>query len=97
MPGEGVLRKWRRILPGCAVIALSFTVTSFGQAASDTSARGAIFPGTPATIKIPRVTQAPKLEDFEGMVANGAAAQLQKVTNFIQNQPSDGKPATERT
>ena len=97
MPGEGVLRKWRRILPGCALIALSFTVTSFGQAAGNTPSHGALLPGTPATIKIPRVTQAPKLEDFEGMAANGAAAQLQKVTNFIQNQPSDGKPATERT
>ena len=31
------------------------------------------------------------------MVPNGAAQQLQKVTGFIQNQPSDGKPATERT
>ena len=27
----------------------------------------------------------------------GPAAELQKVTDFIQNQPSDGKPATERT
>lgn len=49
------------------------------------------------SIKIPRVSQAPKLEDFEGMTAHGAGAELQRVTNFIQNQPSDGKPATERT
>jgi hypothetical protein len=31
------------------------------------------------------------------MAPQGAAAELQRVTDFIQNQPSDGKPATERT
>lgn len=31
------------------------------------------------------------------MRPNGAATELQRVTDFIQNQPSDGKPATQRT
>ena len=31
------------------------------------------------------------------MTPHGAAQQLQRVTGFIQNQPSDGKPATDRT
>lgn len=48
-------------------------------------------------LKIPRVTHPPKLEDFETMAPNGAVTDLQRVTGFIQNQPSDGKPATERT
>ena len=48
-------------------------------------------------VKIPRVETAPRLEDFEGMVPNGAAQALGKISDFIQNQPSDGKPATDRT
>ena len=48
-------------------------------------------------LKIPRVSHPPKLEDFEAMAPSGAATELQRVTGFIQNQPSDGKPATERT
>ena len=50
-----------------------------------------------AAVDVPHISQAPKLEDFEGMAPKGAAAQLQHVTNFIENHPSDGKPATERT
>ena len=49
------------------------------------------------TIKVPRISHAPRLEDFEDMAPQGVATELQRVTNFIQNQPSDGKPATERT
>jgi hypothetical protein len=49
------------------------------------------------SVAIPRVSQAPKLEDFEGMTPTGAATQLRRVTDFIQNIPSDGKPATERS
>ena len=53
--------------------------------------------GVSTSIKIPRINAAPKLEDFENMSPSGAAAELQQVTGFIQNQPSDGKPGTERT
>ena len=48
-------------------------------------------------VSIPRVDHAPRLEDSEGMAANGAAKELQPVSGFLQNHPSDGKPATERT
>lgn len=40
---------------------------------------------------------APKLADFEGMEPHGAALQLKKVEGFIQRDPSDGKPGTQRT
>ena len=50
-----------------------------------------------ATLKIPRIEKAPSLEDFESMAPNGAALALEKVSGFLQNQPSDGKPATDRT
>jgi len=46
---------------------------------------------------IPRVSEAPKLEDFEDMGPHGAAVQLQKISDFTQTQPSDGKPPTQRT
>ena len=50
-----------------------------------------------AAVKIPRVTSPPRLEDFADMIPKGNGAQLAKVTDFIQQQPSDGKPATQRT
>ena len=53
--------------------------------------------GAATSIKVPRVSHAPRLEDFEDMAPQGAATELQRVTDFIQNQPSDGKPGTERT
>ena len=46
---------------------------------------------------IPRLTQAPRLEDFEGMRPNDVAARMQRIPDFIQNFPSDGKPGTERS
>lgn len=49
------------------------------------------------TAKIPRVTLAPKLEDFDGMAPHGAATQLQRISDFTQVAPSDGKPPTQRT
>jgi len=51
----------------------------------------------PASIRIPRVSSPPRLEDFEDMAPRGNSTQLAKVTDFIQRQPSDGKPATQRT
>ena len=49
------------------------------------------------SVVVPRVNQASKLEDFEGMTPKGAAVQLQHVTSFIQNHPFDGKQPTERS
>lgn len=49
------------------------------------------------SLNVPRIANAPKLEDFESMSAQGTATELQRITGFIQNQPSDGKPPTERT
>jgi hypothetical protein len=76
-----VFREWRSALP--QAIALLFVCPQVCGAA--------------VSVAIPRVAQAPRLEDFEGMAPHGAAAQLRHVTDFIQNIPSDGKPATERS
>ena len=49
------------------------------------------------TVSIPRLTAAPQLEDFLEMAPAGAATAMAKVSNFIQNQPRDGEPATQKT
>ena len=82
-----MLSCWRRLVLVCIAIAACL-LSAFASAQ---------VPGPPPALKIPRVSQPPKLEDFETMQPTGAAAALQQVTGFIQNQPSDGKPATERT
>jgi hypothetical protein len=53
--------------------------------------------GAATGVRIPRVTNAPRLEDFEDMTPRGNSTQLAKVRDFIQQAPSDGKPATQRT
>ncbi len=53
--------------------------------------------GAATEVRIARVSAPPRLEDFEDMAPRGNSAQLAKVTDFIQQQPSDGKAATQRT
>jgi hypothetical protein len=48
-------------------------------------------------VRLPRVSHPPSISDFEGMAPHGAALELAKVTEFIQQSPSDGQPATKRT
>ena len=50
-----------------------------------------------ANVRIPRLSAPPRLEDFQDMTPSGNSIQLAKVTDFIQQQPSDGKPATQGT
>jgi hypothetical protein len=49
------------------------------------------------SLTVPRIANAPKPEDFESVAEHGTSTELQRITGFIQNQPSDGKPPTERT
>jgi hypothetical protein len=48
-------------------------------------------------VRIPRVSTPPRIQDFENMTPHGSATQLAKVDGFIQQYPSDGQPATQRT
>jgi hypothetical protein len=74
-------------LPGALGMVLScILVTGTHCAAADAPA-----------VNIPRVSSPPKLEDFAEMTPRGDSTQLAKVTDFIQQAPSDGKPATQRT
>lgn len=50
------------------------------------------------TLRIPRVDRPPTLEDFAGMkAAPEMDGRMAKVEGFIQREPSDGHPATQRT
>ena len=49
------------------------------------------------SVTIPRVSHPPGISDFDGMSAHGAAAELKKLSGFLQQQPSDGQPGTQRT
>lgn len=50
------------------------------------------------TLTIPRVSRAPTLEDFLDMEPDGEIkGRLAKVQGFIQREPSDGQPSTQRT
>jgi Domain of unknown function (DUF5916) len=47
--------------------------------------------------QIPRLSKPPRLEDFQDMKPQRAASQLRKISGFTQQQPSDGKSATQPT
>jgi hypothetical protein len=53
---------------------------------------------TRPSIDIPRVSRPPKLEDFLDMRPDAElAGQLAKVASFIQRNPKDGAPSSQRT
>jgi hypothetical protein len=52
----------------------------------------------PSPVRISRMQQPPALTDFLAMEPNDEiAGQMTKVTEFIQQRPRDGQPATQRT
>ncbi len=48
-------------------------------------------------ITVPRLEQAPRLADFEGMQPRGAALEMSKVSDLINRLPRDGVAMSERT
>ena len=54
--------------------------------------------GQSAAVTVPALKKAPAIEDFLDMKPSDAlAGQMIKVENFIQERPSDGQPASQRT
>ncbi len=49
------------------------------------------------SLRLARVSHPPHIDDFEDMAPTGAGRELARVSEFIQQAPSDGQPATERT
>ena len=51
-----------------------------------------------SSVNIPRIDRAPTLEDFAGMQASSALArEMARITGFVQRNPIDGNPASQRT
>ncbi|HVX57798.1 MAG TPA: DUF5916 domain-containing protein, partial [Candidatus Saccharimonadales bacterium] len=48
-------------------------------------------------IRIPSLSQPPKLEDFIGSELRGGAAGMLRIHNFVQRYPADGSPPNEPT
>jgi hypothetical protein len=49
-------------------------------------------------LNVPRLERPPTLEDFTGMEPSNALAQkMARAEHFMQNQPKDGQPASQRT
>ncbi len=44
----------------------------------------------PQEVKIPHISRAPKIEDFEGMKPGGVAGEMLHLGNFIEEYPTDG-------
>ena len=55
-------------------------------------------PAPPTIASVPLIDQPLRLDDFPGMAPRPElVGKLAHITNFIQNSPADGKPATEST
>src|SRR5690348_14988007 len=53
---------------------------------------------TRPVLSIPRLSQAPALEDFLTMHPSGPAAEhMAEVSHFLQRDPNDGAPSTQHT
>jgi hypothetical protein len=81
-----------------------FLGAAFCAAASALGAKQVVAPlETPKTqpapaLRVPLLTEGVKLSDFAGMKPRPELKdKLLKITGFIQNSPSDGKPASEET
>lgn len=80
---------WRARVAAWVIVCAVFAVPAWsGSGAADTR----------PTVVIPRVQRAPALEDFLEMKPNSQMeGQLAKIEGFIQHEPKDGEPSTQRT
>ncbi|RMF60296.1 MAG: hypothetical protein D6743_15185, partial [Calditrichaeota bacterium] len=79
----------KRLFPLFAVFFFLFPVSSLFSSEFD---------DVKPEITLPRLAQPPELEDFLSMAPGSEVARkMAKVEGFIQQQPKDGEPATQRT
>src|SRR5438309_885787 len=48
-------------------------------------------------LNVPKLERPPALEDFSGMEPDAFAGKMEKAQDFIQADPKDGAPASQRT
>lgn len=80
----------------CTVVIALGSLSSLAQAQSTTPQTNPPAPkAPPSPITIPRVTQAPKLEDY--LNASSHHPDALKIADFLQREPGDGVPVSEPT
>ncbi len=79
-------------IPLLLFITLALSLFTFAEPFDDPNA------GPPKPLRIARMQQAPTLADFAEMQpSDELEGQMTKVSDFIQQRPRDGQPATQRT
>ena len=87
----------RELFPGNSLLRAAVLVAALGMALADPLSASELT-GSRPVLNIPRVRRPPVMEDFLEMKPNvEMRGQLAKVENFIQQQPADGKPSSQRT
>jgi len=88
---EGVKRSWLMLVGLCCLLAAPAYAKKDDPAST---------PPSPAfaTLHIPHLDQSPGLNDFLGMQAGeGVASKMLKVEGFLQRDPKDGAPISQKT
>jgi len=87
----------------CALVCL-LAIPAFAQQVVSQQPMATPTPSRPSlaneisSADVPRLSQAPKLSDFEGMApATELARKMLMVEGFLQRDPKDGQPVTQRT
>jgi Domain of unknown function (DUF5916) len=101
---------WLQSLRWAGVVAVGVIVMGMAaevagaQVAPQQAGKPTVVPSTPpkgqfpADVKVPLIDKPLTLADFEGMKPReGLGEKLSHVGGFIQNQPADGQPGTEKT
>ena len=103
---SGSAAGWRRVLPKVSKVGFLIQAAALALLAAMPSAAlpkkrnpdGQLLAHEVNSLAVPRLAAAPKLSDFEGMeTATPLARSMLHVNQFIQRNPKDGAPVSERT
>lgn len=88
------------VLSGVTLLTLTLALSASAQNGapkSDPALTPTSVQETKPALHIPKLSEPPTLEQFDGMTPHGPAAQMVEASAFIQEEPSDGAPATQIT
>ena len=89
------VKRAKRLLP---VVAITLCLATYSTAFTERNRDNPELKSSDgSSVTVPRLPTAPAISDFEGMQPRGAAQQMSMVSSFIQSDPSDGQPATQKT
>jgi len=87
----GVCAGLRAIAAGCIVFAVFASLLPRAVFAQTGAPEPASLSNEEKTVRVPGISRAPQLADFENMEASAGVADMVKVSNFTQQRPSDGE------